>query len=172
MTGSGIGVPAKWQAARWPSPLCSSGGSTSAQIGCASGQRVRNRQPLGGFIGLGTTAQVIGHVTFSLSWVVLIVRGRLVMIGRDVEEAAADDILRLVAGVLEPADRLRIRQQAQGNPLALLELPASWAGSAPPADWQQPTLSARLERAFAGRLAELPAATRDALRRLSQWLGS
>jgi spermidine/putrescine transport system permease protein len=43
-----------------------------------------------GFIGLGTTAQVIGHVTFSLSWVVLIVRGRLVMIGRDVEEAAAD----------------------------------------------------------------------------------
>lgn len=43
-----------------------------------------------GFIGLGTTAQVIGHVTFSISWVVLIVRGRLVMIGRDVEEAAAD----------------------------------------------------------------------------------
>jgi spermidine/putrescine transport system permease protein len=43
-----------------------------------------------GFIGLGTTAQVIGHVTFSLSWVVLIVRGRLVMIGNDVEEAAAD----------------------------------------------------------------------------------
>jgi hypothetical protein len=66
-----------------------------------------------------------------------------------------------VAGVLKPADRLRIRQQAQGNPLALLELPASWAGSAPPAEWQQPTLSARLERAFAGRFAELPAATRD-----------
>ena len=43
-----------------------------------------------GFIGLGTTAQVIGHVTFSFSWVVLIVRGRLVMIGNDVEEAAAD----------------------------------------------------------------------------------
>ena len=43
-----------------------------------------------GFIGLGTTAQVIGHVTFSLSWVVLIVRGRLATIGPDVEEAAAD----------------------------------------------------------------------------------
>ena len=42
------------------------------------------------FIGLGTTAQAIGHVTFSLSWVVLIVRGRLATIGRDVEEAAAD----------------------------------------------------------------------------------
>jgi hypothetical protein len=85
------------------------------------------------------------------------------LVVRGVEEAAADDILRLVAGVLEPADRLRIRQQAQGNPLALLELPAAWAGSAPPAGWQQPTLSARLERAFAGRFAELPAATRDGM---------
>jgi spermidine/putrescine transport system permease protein len=43
-----------------------------------------------GFIGLGTTAQAIGQVTFTLSWVVLIVRGRLLTIGRDVEEAAAD----------------------------------------------------------------------------------
>ena len=43
-----------------------------------------------GFIGLGTTAQAIGQVTFTLSWVVLIVRGRLATIGRDVEEAAAD----------------------------------------------------------------------------------
>jgi spermidine/putrescine transport system permease protein len=42
------------------------------------------------FIGLGTLAQSIGQVTFTLSWVVLIVRGRLVTIGRDVEEAAAD----------------------------------------------------------------------------------
>jgi spermidine/putrescine transport system permease protein len=42
------------------------------------------------FIGLGTTAQVIGHVTFSMSWVVVIVRGRLATIGIDVEEAAAD----------------------------------------------------------------------------------
>jgi spermidine/putrescine transport system permease protein len=43
-----------------------------------------------GFIGLGTLAQAIGQVTFTLSWVVIIVRGRLVTIGRDVEEAAAD----------------------------------------------------------------------------------
>jgi len=43
-----------------------------------------------GFIGLGTTAQAIGQVTFTLSWVVLIVRGRLATIGPDVEEAAAD----------------------------------------------------------------------------------
>jgi spermidine/putrescine transport system permease protein len=43
-----------------------------------------------GFIGLGTTAQAIGQVTFTLSWVVVIVRGRLGTIGREVEEAAAD----------------------------------------------------------------------------------
>jgi tetratricopeptide (TPR) repeat protein len=79
-----------------------------------------------------------------------------------VDESAADDILRMAADTLKPADRLRIRQEAQGNPLALLELPAAWAGSTPPpADWQQPTLSARLERAFAGRFAELPSVTRD-----------
>jgi spermidine/putrescine transport system permease protein len=42
------------------------------------------------FIGLGTTAQVIGHVTFSMSWVVVIVRGRLATLGIDIEEAAAD----------------------------------------------------------------------------------
>ena len=43
-----------------------------------------------GFIGLGTTAQAIGQITFSLSYVVVIVRGRLVSIGKDYEEAAAD----------------------------------------------------------------------------------
>src|SRR3954464_3612941 len=43
-----------------------------------------------GLRGLGTPAQVIGHVTFSMSWVVVIVRGRLATIGIDVEEAAAD----------------------------------------------------------------------------------
>ena len=42
------------------------------------------------FIGLGTTAQAIGQVTFTLSWVVLIVRARLTTIGHEVEEAGAD----------------------------------------------------------------------------------
>src|SRR6185295_16956214 len=42
------------------------------------------------FIPLSTTAQVMGHVTFSLSYVVVIVRGRLFSIGRQYEEAAAD----------------------------------------------------------------------------------
>ena len=40
--------------------------------------------------GLGTTAQAIGQVTFAVSYVVVIVRGRLVSIGREYEEAAAD----------------------------------------------------------------------------------
>jgi tetratricopeptide (TPR) repeat protein len=80
-----------------------------------------------------------------------------------VEESAADDILRLKAGVLKPADRLRIRQEAQGNPLALLELPATWSGSTPSLAGRRPTLSARLERAFAGRFAELPPVSRDSV---------
>jgi len=43
-----------------------------------------------GGIGLGTDAQAIGQVTFTLSYVVVIVRGRLVSIGPEYEEAAAD----------------------------------------------------------------------------------
>ena len=42
------------------------------------------------FVGTGTTAQILGHVTFSISYVVVIVRGRLFSIGRQYEEAAAD----------------------------------------------------------------------------------
>lgn len=41
-------------------------------------------------IHLGTVAQVVGQVTFSLSYVVVIVRSRLVSIGPQYEEAARD----------------------------------------------------------------------------------
>jgi spermidine/putrescine transport system permease protein len=41
-------------------------------------------------VGTGTLAQILGHVTFSISYVVVIVRGRLFSIGRQYEEAAAD----------------------------------------------------------------------------------
>ena len=61
-------------------------------------------------IGLGTKAQAIGQVTFTLSYVVVIVRGRLVSIGREYEEAAADlgapphdQILRVLLPLLAPA---------------------------------------------------------------------
>ena len=48
-------ISAKWQALGWPWPRSMSAGSSSAQIGCAFQQRVRNRQPDGGFAGLGTS---------------------------------------------------------------------------------------------------------------------
>ncbi|MDF2729567.1 MAG: transporter permease [Acidimicrobiia bacterium] len=42
------------------------------------------------FVPFGTWTQFLGHVTFSISFVVIIVRGRLFAIGRDYEEAAMD----------------------------------------------------------------------------------
>ncbi|HSK17113.1 MAG TPA: ABC transporter permease [Gaiellaceae bacterium] len=42
------------------------------------------------FVELGTTAQAIGHVTFSISFVVIVMRSRLLSIGREYEEAAMD----------------------------------------------------------------------------------
>jgi spermidine/putrescine transport system permease protein len=41
-------------------------------------------------IPLGTTAQVLGQVTFSISYVVVVVRSRLLSIGKEYEEAARD----------------------------------------------------------------------------------
>jgi spermidine/putrescine transport system permease protein len=41
-------------------------------------------------IGLGTLAEVLGLVTWNLSWPAIIVRARLVSVGRQYEEAAAD----------------------------------------------------------------------------------
>jgi spermidine/putrescine transport system permease protein len=41
-------------------------------------------------VHLGTTAQIVGQVTFSLSYVVVIVRSRLASIGPEYEEAARD----------------------------------------------------------------------------------
>jgi AAA ATPase domain len=87
---------------------------------------------------------------------------RLEVLG--VDEKAADEILLVRVSIENPAERTRIRRQARGNPLALLELPGAWAASPRGlAGDDQPALTARLERAFAGRLAELPAPTRDAV---------
>jgi spermidine/putrescine transport system permease protein len=43
-----------------------------------------------GFVQLGTMAQVLGHVTFTVSYVVIVVRGRLFSVGSEYEEAAMD----------------------------------------------------------------------------------
>jgi spermidine/putrescine transport system permease protein len=42
------------------------------------------------FVRLGTGAQLLGHVTFSISFVVIVTRGRLFAVGREYEEAAMD----------------------------------------------------------------------------------
>jgi spermidine/putrescine transport system permease protein len=61
-------------------------------------------------VGLGTTSQAIGQITFSLSYVVVIIRGRLVSIGPEYEQAAADlgapprdRIFRVLLPLLMPA---------------------------------------------------------------------
>ena len=45
----------KWQAAAWPGPKDRIGGSSTEQTSWASGHLVRNRQPDGGLIGLGSS---------------------------------------------------------------------------------------------------------------------
>ena len=79
-----------------------------------------------------------------------------------VDQAAADTILNGHPRSLSAAERRSICGQAQGNPLALLELPAVWAHSPGIVDGPR-ALSTRLERAFAGRIVEFPAVTKDAL---------
>ena len=65
---------------------------------------------------------------------------------------------------LDPTLRARILALAAGNPLALLELPLSLPHDSlgRPRDGLLP-LTRRLERAFAGRVADLPPVTRDLL---------
>ncbi|NUR28303.1 MAG: AAA family ATPase, partial [Catenulispora sp.] len=79
-----------------------------------------------------------------------------------VDEEAAGAILHAYAPGLSAADGQRVLADARGNPLALLELPATVEGRAwPGPDGTPPSLTVRLERAFAGRLAELAAPSRD-----------
>ncbi|MEU9448835.1 AAA family ATPase [Streptomyces sp. NPDC048277] len=79
-----------------------------------------------------------------------------------VDDEAAARILSAHAPGLGPAERRRIQDEAQGNPLALRELPSAVA--LPSAGGLRSlSLSGRLEHAFAGRGAELPPRTRDAL---------
>jgi hypothetical protein len=79
-----------------------------------------------------------------------------------VDDDAAAQILSAHAPGLSPAEQRRIRREALGNPLALRELPITMA-ALPSGGLRPLALSDRLEHAFAGRGAELPSATRDAL---------
>ncbi|WP_433064895.1 ATP-binding protein [Dactylosporangium sp. CS-033363] len=78
----------------------------------------------------------------------------------DPDDAAA--LLHARAPRLEPAVRRRILDEAAGNPLALVELPAA-VDAGPTGVGDLLPLPSRLERAFAARVSGLPAATRTVL---------
>jgi DNA-binding CsgD family transcriptional regulator len=85
---------------------------------------------------------------------------------RGLDDKDARELLDRHGHDLTVSDRDRILQHARGNPLALVELPAS-RRSAAELDGDLSSsplpLSERLERAFAGRLDRLPEPTRDLL---------
>jgi DNA-binding NarL/FixJ family response regulator len=78
----------------------------------------------------------------------------------------ASELLDAQVGNLAPAVRERVIQEAGGNPLALLELPASLSGEQRTGRMPLPErlpLTARLERAFLERFRRLPEATQTLL---------
>ncbi len=80
-------------------------------------------------------------------------------------EDAARRVLERHSGPLSRADREGILAVAQGNPLALVELPRAWrsARSRWRAPRELPPITHRLQRAFVGRAEHLPPVTRDLL---------
>jgi DNA-binding CsgD family transcriptional regulator len=77
--------------------------------------------------------------------------------------AASEGLLVHRFPALAPRVRRRLAAEAQGNPLALLELPVALSGPQRAASEALPEwlpLSRRLQAAFASRIAGLPAATR------------
>ena len=81
------------------------------------------------------------------------------------EEAAAAELLAAHAPALAERVRERLLAEAAGNPLALVELPVALGsdqlGKGVLPEWLP--MTARLERAFAARVLELPAVTRRLL---------
>jgi DNA-binding CsgD family transcriptional regulator len=81
-------------------------------------------------------------------------------------EEAAEQLLLTRFPALAARVRQRLRDEAQGNPLALLELPAALIGTQRRAGTALPPvlpLSGRLEDLFAARVRHLPDATRQLL---------
>jgi tetratricopeptide (TPR) repeat protein len=82
------------------------------------------------------------------------------------DDEAARELVDTSVADLAPSLRRRVLQIAAGNPLALLELPATLPlddaqiGGLPPGTV---SLTSRLERTFAAQLSGLPAQTRDLL---------
>jgi DNA-binding CsgD family transcriptional regulator len=81
-------------------------------------------------------------------------------------EAEANTLLDTRAPGLLPAVRQRVLEAAAGNPLALTELPLALAGEQRDSQASLPAwlpLTTRLERTFAARMTDLPAASRTLL---------
>ena len=81
----------------------------------------------------------------------------------ELSESAAREVLDTTGVGLSGPDLEGILRTARGNPLALVELPCAWRAGGVSVSASALPLTARLERAFAGRLSELPRETRDAL---------
>jgi DNA-binding CsgD family transcriptional regulator len=84
----------------------------------------------------------------------------------ELDDDSARSLLTVHAGDLGSADRDRILNEAQGNPLALIELPAAFrtaVGEGIDLPRSSLPLTARIERAFAARLPDLARPTRDAV---------
>jgi DNA-binding CsgD family transcriptional regulator len=82
------------------------------------------------------------------------------------DDSAAREVLARHADGLSAAAKERILGDALGNPLALVELPVAWRSATAPGPAYGPApvpLTARLERAFASRIAGLSPAARDAV---------
>ncbi|MDH2413837.1 AAA family ATPase [Nocardioides sp. CER19] len=77
------------------------------------------------------------------------------------DDAMAAALLARSAPGLAGVDRQQIQRAAQGNPLALMELPAAWQSGERTSGTVN--LSRRLERDFGGRAAGLPSRTVDLL---------
>jgi DNA-binding CsgD family transcriptional regulator len=109
-----------------------------------------------GFLAAARTGELGGFEPAGMS------RHDLAML--DPEAALA--LLRARFPMLAPRVRQRLLEEAQGNPLALLELPPALSGPQRAA-WQAlPAvlpLTDRLQALFAGRVSSLPAATRELL---------
>ncbi|WP_165503351.1 AAA family ATPase, partial [Actinomadura fibrosa] len=82
---------------------------------------------------------------------------------RRLDEDAAASLLDESAPELAPELRRRVLAEAAGVPLALVELPRALDARGPGGDTGFLPLTDRLERAFALRVAELPAPTRALL---------
>ncbi|WP_433578376.1 LuxR C-terminal-related transcriptional regulator [Nocardia brasiliensis] len=83
---------------------------------------------------------------------------------RPLNDGDSDNLLRAAFPALSGSVRRRLREDAHGNPLALLELPTAFADRISPADLPAVLpLTERLQKLFADRLAGLSEGTRRLL---------